>query len=233
MRSRSSAGFSSWCWVIGWGSAVVCLLPSLARGTGPEPIAVEGQPLAANVQRLVEALEFLGAPLPAETRAALRSAGETRDAAKIQKALDPHVLLLVTLAASGRVEVGAGPAPAVLQQAGYTPVLVKVVNPAGTTRALRICESAVRPGLRGSGSPEHDPAGPDAVEGERERQRKQGPLPPAGNVHQPTHDGQAERPGGGVRHRPGLQQRSGAAPGRHRLLGRGRRQGPRRDACSL
>lgn len=44
-------------------------------------IEVEGQPLAANVRRLVQALEFLGAPLPTELRAGLAFAGEARDAA--------------------------------------------------------------------------------------------------------------------------------------------------------
>jgi len=123
---RTILGFSA-CLV----SVGVCL-------ADPAPSAVEGQPLAANVQRLITALEFLGVPLPAETRAALKVAGEARDAGKIQKILDPHVGLLVTLDAQGRTQVSAGPAPAVLQQAGYVPVLLKVVNPAGITRALRI-----------------------------------------------------------------------------------------------
>ena len=34
-------------------------------------VEVEGQPLAANVERLQQALEFLGAPLPADVQAAL------------------------------------------------------------------------------------------------------------------------------------------------------------------
>jgi hypothetical protein len=109
----------------------------VARAADLTPVAVEGQPLAANVQRLIEALEFLGAPLPAETRTALKLAGEARDAAKIQKVLDPHIHFLVTLSAEGRLKVGSGPASAVLQQAGYVPVLVKVVNPGGLTRELR------------------------------------------------------------------------------------------------
>ncbi|MBI4584882.1 MAG: hypothetical protein HY717_12785 [Planctomycetes bacterium] len=39
-----------------------------------ELVPVEGQPLAANVRRLLEALEFLGSPLPAATAAELREA---------------------------------------------------------------------------------------------------------------------------------------------------------------
>ena len=44
------------------------------------PVTVEAQPLAANIQRLVEALEYLGAPLPAELRRDLTRAGQARDA---------------------------------------------------------------------------------------------------------------------------------------------------------
>jgi hypothetical protein len=99
-------------------------------------IPVEGQPLAANVQRLIQALDFLGAPLPNDTQTALKDAA--RDATKIQKTLDRHVLFLVTLDADGGIKVGPGPAAPTLQQAGYTPVLVKIVNLKGTTARLRI-----------------------------------------------------------------------------------------------
>ena len=86
-----------------------------------ETIEAEGQPLAANVKRLVEALEYLGAPMSAETSAALKSAADARDAHKLQQLLDPHVLLVVSLNPESRVKVARGPAPAVLQQAGFTP----------------------------------------------------------------------------------------------------------------
>jgi hypothetical protein len=104
----------------------------------PEQIDVEGQPLAANVQRLQQALEFLGAPLPKETQAALETAGSARDSRKIQELLDPSVLLVVRLNPEVRVKVSRGPAPAVLQQGGFTPVLIKVLNQSTTTQPLRI-----------------------------------------------------------------------------------------------
>ena len=44
-----------------------------------EPIDVEGQPLASNVERLIQALELLGTPLPHEIRSALETAGRVRD----------------------------------------------------------------------------------------------------------------------------------------------------------
>jgi hypothetical protein len=103
-----------------------------------EAIAVEGQPLGANVERVVKALESLGAPLPGETARALAQAVAARDDSALQRLLDAHVLLAVTINPEERVKVGRGPSTAVLQQAGYTPVLVKVVNEAGTTKRLRI-----------------------------------------------------------------------------------------------
>ncbi|MEW6303441.1 MAG: CehA/McbA family metallohydrolase [Verrucomicrobiota bacterium] len=102
------------------------------------PVEVEGQPLAANVERLQQALEFLGKPLPADTRRALASAAQRRDAAKLQELLDPHVLLVVSLNPEVRVKAQRGPAKAMLQQGGYTPVLLKILNDSTSTQRLRI-----------------------------------------------------------------------------------------------
>src|SRR5262245_26470488 len=44
----------------------------------PATIPVEGQPLAANVRRLLEALDYLGTPLPAGTNASLEKAARER-----------------------------------------------------------------------------------------------------------------------------------------------------------
>src|SRR5262245_26454740 len=125
-----------------------------------EPIEVEGQPLASNVQRLVQALEFLGAPLPVETTHALQSATRARDGRRIQESLDRQVLLVVTLNPEARVKVSRGPAPAVLQQSGFTPFLVKVINESALTQPLRI------------GSPQSGPvyAGVAKLSMQRERQ---------------------------------------------------------------
>ena len=60
-------------------------------------VSVEGPPLAANVERLAEALDYLGSPLPPELHAALTQAGRERDAQKLQQLLDPRVLLVVRL----------------------------------------------------------------------------------------------------------------------------------------
>lgn len=103
-----------------------------------ELVAVEGQPLAANVNRLLEALEMLGAPLPKETADRLTQAGQARDAAVLQKLLDAHVLFVVSLNPESRVKVERGPASAVLQQAGFTPAIVKIVNQSTVTKRLGI-----------------------------------------------------------------------------------------------
>ncbi len=142
-----------------------------ALGSSPVPLAdpsvavavvpVEGQPLAANVQRVAEALAYLGAPLPAETRRELTTAGQARDGRKLQEILDPGVLFVVHVNPEARVKLERGPAPAALQQAGYTPVLVKVVNESGGTQRLRI------------GSPQSGPVYAGVAELSMERQRQE------------------------------------------------------------
>ncbi len=108
-------------------------------------VAVEGQPLAANVKRLQQAMDLAGAPLDAATRKALKPALAAEDARKIQAALDPQVLFLVTINPESRVKVKRGPAAARLQQGGYTPVLVKVINEAGVTSPLHITSPQAGP----------------------------------------------------------------------------------------
>ena len=102
------------------------------------PIDVEAQPLAANVLRVVETLEMLGAPLPAGLRRDLMRAGQERNGATLQQLLDARILLVVHINPEARVRVARGPASAILQQGGYTPVLVKVVNESRGTQRLRI-----------------------------------------------------------------------------------------------
>src|SRR5437016_5062753 len=79
-------------------NALVLSVPeATARARGQEPATTEGQPLAANAERVVRAMESLGAPLPAETAAELAKAGGQRDVRRLQDRLDPHVLLTVTV----------------------------------------------------------------------------------------------------------------------------------------
>jgi hypothetical protein len=128
------------------------MLSTPAHPQALETISVEGQPLAGNVGRLLQALDFLGAPLPAGGAAALRKAVEARDAKKIQQLLDPHVLVLVSLSPEARVKARRGPATATLQQGGYTPVIVKVHNQSTVTKRLRISSPQAGPIVLRSGT---------------------------------------------------------------------------------
>jgi hypothetical protein len=103
-----------------------------------EPVDVEGQPLASNVTRLLETLTFVGQPLPYETTKSVQAAVMQQDAIKLQKLLDPHVLFVLNINPEARVKVKRGPAPAVLQQGGYVPVLIKIHNDSTATKKLRM-----------------------------------------------------------------------------------------------
>jgi hypothetical protein len=123
------------------GTVLVVTTPRVEGRHGVTPgssIQVDGQPLAANIQRVADALDFLGAPLPAGLKQALAAAGAARDASALQSLLDPDVLVAVHISPEARVKVSRGNARAVLQQAGYTPVLVKIVNESRGTQRLRI-----------------------------------------------------------------------------------------------
>jgi hypothetical protein len=110
----------------------------IAAPQQPPIVDVDGQPLAANVGRVVQAMESLGTALPAGVVAELTKAGEARNAERLQKGIDPLVLLVVTINPEERVKVARGPAAAALQQNGYRPVLIKVINEAASTKPLRI-----------------------------------------------------------------------------------------------
>jgi hypothetical protein len=116
----------------------VGLLPAGASAEDPPIVSVEGQPLAANVRRVLQALELLGAPLSKEDAAALEAAAKDRDSTRLQKLLDKQVLFVVALNPESRVKVLRGPGPTTLQQAGYTPFLVKVINESTVTKRLKI-----------------------------------------------------------------------------------------------
>jgi hypothetical protein len=108
------------------------LLAAAVSAADPLPVVgdVEGQPLGANAERVGKALEFLGTPLPADVAGKLAEAITAKDAKKIQEILDPRALLQVTINPESRVKVATGPGSTAIQQSGFTPVLVKVVNEA-------------------------------------------------------------------------------------------------------
>jgi hypothetical protein len=123
----------------------ILILPLTAGAQALESVPAEGQPLGQNVKRLIQAFDFLGAPLAKDTVAALRAAAESRDAAKMQQLLDPHVLAVIRVSPEARVKAARGPAPAILQQGAYVPVLLKVVNDSAVTKALGISSPQAGP----------------------------------------------------------------------------------------
>ena len=127
----------------------LCLICTVRADDIPRP-NVEGQPLAANVTRLLDAYEYLGASLPEETTTALRPFIKAEDSRQIQKTLDQHVLFAISINPELRVKVQRGPGDPLLQQAGFTPVLVKVLNDATVTRRLQISSPQAGPVYAGA-----------------------------------------------------------------------------------
>src|SRR5262249_40291218 len=97
----------------------------------PKITKVEAQPLAAQAQRIADALDLLGAPLSAEEKQALQSAAKDGNVEGIQQVLDPHCLAGVRIMDGTKIEVQAGPAKPQLAEQGWRIFLVKVDNAAG------------------------------------------------------------------------------------------------------
>lgn len=114
------------------------LLLTLAGAAHAQTIDVDAQPLADNARRVLRALDDLGYPLPADVAAGINKAASAQDAKKLQELLDPQCLVLSHLNPEARVKVKRGDATAVLQQGGYTPILVRVHNDSTVTKPLRI-----------------------------------------------------------------------------------------------
>ncbi len=106
-------------------------LPVVAR--------VEWQPLSAQIKRVLDAMDYQGAPLPAADRQAIESIppGAEDAGVRVQEVLDRHCLFFVNINPEMRVKVAAGPARPVLSEQGWRQFLVKVQNEAGATAALR------------------------------------------------------------------------------------------------
>ncbi len=101
---------------------------------------VDWQPLSAQVKRLVEALNYQGAPLSVSDQKALDNllASPKEDAdEKLQALLDQYCLFFVNVNPESRVKVAQGPAPANLVEQGWKTFLVKVQNESGVTAELR------------------------------------------------------------------------------------------------
>jgi hypothetical protein len=101
---------------------------------------VDWQPLSASVKRLVEALNYQGAPLSSSDQKALDKllANPKDDASdKLQALLDTYCLFFVNVNPESRVKVAQGPVPATLVEQGWKTFLIKVQNESGVTAELR------------------------------------------------------------------------------------------------
>lgn len=124
----------------------LCLLSvAAARAQASLPL-VDGADFAtvkANCEKILKTLEELKAPLPEETVKSLRQVlqdGAKDDEAvlRIQRLLDPHCLVGVTINPESRVKAARGLATAELRTDGPTYRLAKVQNNAGVTQALTL-----------------------------------------------------------------------------------------------
>src|SRR5262249_50708042 len=134
-----------------WLIAAVGLLTVTSSAKAELPlISVEGQPLAANVRRVVQAFDLLGLPFAEGLAARIEAAARERDPAQLQKLLDEQVLLAVAINPESRIKVIRGPATASIQQGGFTPMLIKVVNESTITKQLRIVSPQAGPVYAGA-----------------------------------------------------------------------------------
>ncbi len=124
---------------------VLCVAVFLAATNSaqqlPKVEQVELQPLTAQVRRLIEATDYLGAPLAVADKQALERASNLTDAVRarreIQDVLDRYSLFDIHINPESRVKVAQGQAKPELTESGWRTFLVKVRNEAGVTAQLK------------------------------------------------------------------------------------------------
>ena len=113
--------------------------------TLPLVLDTDFQPIGVHVQRLQEALHYLGEPLSQEAIELLEQAknaeGDDHALKLVQDALDPLCLVDIQINPESRVKVQQGPAQRNLVQQGWSVFLVKVRNEAGVTAPLKATSS--------------------------------------------------------------------------------------------
>lgn len=115
---------------------------NFSTGTDPDIVEkVDFQPLAKHVDRLIRKLEYLGAPLPAETVNELHrltADSVNNPVVEIQEILDRYCLASVSINPESRVKSQQGPAPAKIYHDQPQRFLVKIINEAGVTSRLQL-----------------------------------------------------------------------------------------------
>ena len=107
----------------------------------PTVADVDLQPLKAQINRLIQAKEYLGEPFTEATKRALGQAlgqaDESDAVVSVQEILDKQCLADIQINPESRVKVNAGPAKRILVEQGWRNYLVKVRNEAGVTAPLQ------------------------------------------------------------------------------------------------
>jgi len=88
-------------------SIAILLAATLNAADLPEVKNVDAQPLLAQARRVVDALEFLGNPLPDAAKERLQ---KDQDIVEVQKILDPLCLIGININPESRVKAAPGPA---------------------------------------------------------------------------------------------------------------------------
>jgi hypothetical protein len=99
---------------------------------------IEFQPLAAQVKRVLEALDYIGSPYTGIERQAIDAALAQGDSYLLQQRMDVRCLVGVHINPEMRVKVQQGTAPPDLVEQGWRVFLVKVENDSGTTAKLAV-----------------------------------------------------------------------------------------------
>jgi hypothetical protein len=129
---------------------LILAVPTYAQSTLAVIEEIEWKPFREHCRRLLRGLDDVKGPLPAETRkrldSLLRESPRDPDAAarEVQKLLDAHCLLGVSINPESRVKASRGPAAAELERNREKLVLIKVHNDAGVTHSLAVSGPQLR-----------------------------------------------------------------------------------------
>jgi hypothetical protein len=129
--------------------------PAPAQETLPLVENVAYKAFRGDCLRALDGLRALKAGLPEETQKAIRKLLEKEPrkpadvVARVQKLLDVHCLIGITINPESRVKAARGPAPAELAFNRPALVLVKVHNEAGVTHALKVSGPQFRAAAKG------------------------------------------------------------------------------------
>ncbi len=111
--------------------------------------SVERQPLLAQIQRLQDALDHIGSPLPDNIRRELKELSDVTDdrqvAARVQDLLDPRCLATVSLRKDASLVVVPRAGDVELVEQGWRAFLIKVINEPELRVRLRIDSPQAKP----------------------------------------------------------------------------------------